>query len=183
MPNIVISIIVLITIMAGSVAHAGRGHNIGPPPRGVRESPIPSPKKHAPLAENKRPQKSSKTKPPKKRIATGVVGSSCAVTRSGQGSPNLEKVIAAIGQVESGNNDKAVGDFRNGKPTAFGRYQIRPMWHPLTIRQCQDPATATEYLRAWLQQGPLWEQVRRWNGSGFKARAYVRKVQEVYNGL
>ena len=114
--------------------------------------------------------------------------------------PNIDwdRVIKAIGTIESGNNDAAIGD--SGK--AIGRYQIHEIcWKDAVefdksiggcYNDCKNPAYAAKIVRAYLtrygKKGSLTpEQLARvWNGGprGHKKKAteeYARKFLKAFD--
>lgn len=61
-----------------------------------------------------------------KKILVGVMFYASAVNASDDVA-KLDNIIEILKFVESENNPKALGDYRQGKPTAFGVLQIRPI--------------------------------------------------------
>ena len=89
------------------------------------------------------------------------------------------RIVYAIAMQESGLNTKAKGDYRNGKPTAFGIVQIRPICHPtMSVKNCYNVEKSIRYLCNHLKKGPTWLQVKKWNGWGKMADRYVQKIKK-----
>ena len=97
------------------------------------------------------------------------------------------RILFAMAWQESRFNPNALGDYRNGNPTAHGWYQIRTMHH--VTRSCTSnlACSATWTLERMERFGytdqSYWLAVERHNGEGQDAVNYARSVIAYANSL
>ena len=109
-------------------------------------------------------------------------------------SAEFDRLIPALIQVESGGNDRAEGDYRNGKAQAVGCLQIwtvmvddvnRITGKAYTLKDRQNRQRSVEMARAYLMHyakaGTIEQAARKWNGgpAGDKKAATVKYWEKV----